>query len=208
MQINYLIFDFDGVLARTLDDNIDLHLKLDTYRTTDRTQIKNKIQDHFSKPRHATSNALSKDEQKQQHDRLNSYIEPILSINNTVFREFLKHVINLKNCKLGIISTGSQKVIRTLLGEMSTNFNPILTFEDSLSKEDKLKTLCDDWKVEPNQCYYITDTISDVLELETQIPKNQIIGCSWGWSGYEGLRTVLPSNQIFKQFDDILTFQF
>lgn len=57
--------------------------------------------------------------------------------------------------------------------------------------------------VEVGEIYYFTDTKTDVWELENYLDKSKIIGCAWGWQGFEKLSEVLPKEQILKEFKDV-----
>jgi leucyl-tRNA synthetase len=45
-----------------------------------------------------------------------------------------------------------------------------------------------------------------VFELENSVGREHIIGCAWGWHGYDKLREVLPEKNILREFKDINTF--
>ena len=60
-----------------------------------------------------------------------------------------------------------------------------------------------DWGVTEEEIVYITDTVADIFELQSFIPKTNLIGCSWGYCGYDLLSKELPSNQILREFSDI-----
>lgn len=54
-----------------------------------------------------------------------------------------------------------------------------------------------------SEVIYVTDTLADVYELETMMPRKHIIGCAWGYCGYAILREELPKEQVLREPTDI-----
>ena len=129
-----------------------------------------------------------------------------LNSQNTVFKIFIDSIKELIGCKFAIVSSGGELYVKKYASEFGIEFDQILTIEDSLSKEDKVETVCHSWKIEVKDCYYITDTVSDVLELREIMNESKILGVSWGWSGIDNLKKVLPQNQIMFDQQDILKY--
>jgi phosphoserine phosphatase len=208
MKISYMekfiIFDFDGVLARSLEDNTKMNLKFNSYPGMTEQEIDQIVIDKFSQPRHNRSRIISKKEKQEILEFSTNIAHKTINSENTIFWKFINSIKKLRDCRFSIVSSGSEIYVKHFANQFDVKFDEILTIEDSLSKEEKVEQVCRNWNVDVKDCYYITDTVSDVLELrEIMNPKN-IYGCAWGWSGIGNLRKVLPDNQIFVEFEDIL----
>jgi CTP synthase (UTP-ammonia lyase)/FMN phosphatase YigB (HAD superfamily) len=211
-QTKHLIFDFDGVLARSLEDNIDVAVVNGHFGTNDREVIKQKVIQKFSRTEHSKDNKLTEAEYAQKLKFSINLTELSLDFNITIFKGFIKSIKQIKNAKLAIVSSGGRayvhKISKEIEQEFGIKFDMVLTCEDSLYKDDKIETVVDYWNVGVQDCYYFTDTISDVVELQDFMDKSKIIGCSWGWLGFDLFATVLPKSQILRGFDDVLGYDF
>jgi beta-phosphoglucomutase-like phosphatase (HAD superfamily) len=204
----YLIFDFDGVFARTAEDNARMHFLLNTYGTQSLEETIEITRSKFSKTKHAKHDNLSHEELKKQLERIQYYGDAVNRIDNTIFTEFANNIANIPNTKLAVVSSGSNNNVIKNSKLIGLDFDLILCAEDSLYKDDKVQTVCDYWGVNPTDCFYFTDTVSDVLELQGLMGNSRIIGCTWGWSGKEELLRVLPSSQILEGYSDIQDYDF
>ncbi len=120
-----------------------------------------------------------------------------------MFNEFIEELKKLKNTKMAVVSSGSNLYVEKMSRNTGLNFDYILGAEDHHSKQYKVEYVAEKWKIDVKDAYYFTDTKTDVLELENLMDKSKIIGCSWGWHGFDRLKEVLPENQILKNFSDI-----
>jgi CTP synthase (UTP-ammonia lyase)/FMN phosphatase YigB (HAD superfamily) len=213
-QTKHLIFDFDGVLARSLDDNWTTVSNEPFFGSINKNkeEYNSYIIQKFSKTEHSKLNKLS---EFQYHEKLKWSLEAtdlIVKYPTSVFKNFIKNIKEIKNAKLAVVSSGGEvyvkKICKEIEAEFGIKFDLVLTCEDSLYKDDKIQTVADNWDVDVQDCYYFTDTISDVVELQDFMNKSKIIGCSWGWLGFDLLKTVLPENQILREFDDVLGYDF
>ncbi len=211
-KTKHLIFDFDGVLARNIENNLDMVIQEPYFGTTDREVYRKLMIKHFSKTFHTKKEKLSDEEYRIKLQRSLDISDLTAKHYNSIFTDFIKNISNLKNTKLAVVSSGGSvyvtKICREIETQFGIKFDAILTCEDSLYKDDKVATVAKLWNVDVRDCFYFTDTISDVVELQDFMDKKKIIGCSWGWLGYDLLATVLPANQILKNFDDVLEYNF
>lgn len=202
--MNYIIFDFDGVLARSLEDDTKCLVMLDTYPNLTPEQINQQTIESYQIIKYARLMTLDKVEFDTKIAWCKEYAKYVLSYENKIFWEFVEAVKQIKDAKLAIVTSGSIDFIKVFVNRLGINFDQILTIEDGLSKENKVERVCKNWNVDVKNAFYITDTVSDVLELREIMGQKNIYGCAWGWSGIENLRKVLPDNQIFVKFNDIL----
>jgi len=201
--MHYLIFDYDGVLADTWE--VGIHALVDqgivnTYEEGRKHRLK-----HFcSKPilqRHEGIHKLKRlKEVETISQRMNQFF---VNQGYKLFDEFIAELGKLKDATMAIVSSGAKISILPNTKKMNLTFSHTLTLEDGLSKEKKILRICKDWNVDVKSILYFTDTLSDVFELETFMPKSKIVGCAWGYLGYEILSKELPDKQILREPKDI-----
>ncbi len=200
-KTKYLIFDFDGVMGDTIEEGVKVNMALDSITEE---EARKQIHNYFSrKPDHAKGHNLTEDQLEKRVDWIKRYGEEMLKLNPPLFEKFIEAVKNLSNTKIAIISAGSGLYIKNRIPETGLNPTHILTYEDHHSKEEKIEQVCKDWGISMQDVYYFTDTKADVYELENCLDRKKIIGCAWGYGGYDGLRELLPENQVLKEFTDI-----
>jgi len=201
-NIKFWIFDFDGVLGDTYDATNRAKVSMGQVKTIEEAE-KTTLHYSNSKPFHGKK-APQKDIDSARI-WTEKYAQHMLKQKLVLFDEFIEELkkIPLKQRKFAIISSGPGIVVRKMLKNIDIDFTHVLCHEDHHSKEEKLIHVCNDWGVSPLDVYYFTDSKSDVWELSPIMDSSKIIGCSWGHSGYDKLRELLPDNQIMKKFSDI-----
>jgi phosphoglycolate phosphatase-like HAD superfamily hydrolase len=120
-----------------------------------------------------------------------------------LFRGFVGELKKLKNVKMAIVSTAYQPVLEQFAGEAGLNFDFIHGFSENFSKVKSIKRIAEDWGTDLNELYFFTDTIRDIIEVKNILNPNRIIGCGWGFHGYQRLKEVLPEAQILQNFKDV-----
>lgn len=197
--MKYLIFDFDGVLGDTLEPLVKINAKVDG---TTETEALNKILSHYDKKTpHGKEKSL---EELEKWSKLYGILGKELHQHGySLFDGFITEISKIKDLKLAIVSTANTTYTISVLKQTGLDFTHVLGFQDHHSKEEKVKMIAKDWEVDLNELYYFTDTKTDFWELEELIDPTKIIGCAWGWQGYDKLLEVLPASQILKEFSDI-----
>lgn len=207
-KTKYLIFDFDGVIGDTWEAGLEVQMKVGdlTKKFANKEEAKEATLQYFSrKPNHAKDTLLTTEQLEARAEWAKKYGEEMAKINPPLFDDFNKIVRDLPNIKTAIISAGSGLYIKNRIAETGLNPTHVLTYEDHYSKEEKIERLCKDWGVSMQDVYYFTDSKADVYELENCMDRKKIIGCAWGYCGYDLLKELLPENQILKDFADINT---
>lgn len=205
---HYLIFDFDGVIADSID-SIAFALKSGwlQFRFLPVIIIKKLIINAVNKPIHSTKQVVSLNKKINILKDYQHIAKILVTQGRTkVFDGFiyqLHKIMKTKNCKLAIVSSGSEIYINSVLKNIDLPFEYIYGVETSLSKENKVRLVCQNWKINLDQCVYFTDSKTDVIELNQILKLEQIIGCAWGFQGYKKLKQILPENQILKEFTDV-----
>ncbi len=200
-KTKYLIFDFDGVIGDTYDICIKANMVLDNL--THEESVKHTIKYFSNKPDHSKGHNLSEAEVRAKLDWIKRYGEIMSKMEYSMFDDFNKAIKGLSKTKIAIISAGSSLYINHRIPETGLNPSHVLTYEDHHSKEEKIEQVCKDWGASMSEVYYFTDTKADVYELEDCLDRKKIIGCAWGYCGYDLLREILPENQILKEAKDI-----
>jgi len=212
-KINHLIFDFDGVICDGLENDLEESIQEMKEQGSDnltRLEFEKEFWDYFEKPSHGKKNNLTEEQKQEKLSHLKKIAKLRLNSNfpaklfDGFILEIQKAVKVNPNLKLAIVSSSSRDFILPLLKKFPTglDWDFVLGAEDSLSKEEKIELILKKWQVKTNQVYYFTDTKTDVLELNEFLGIKNLIGCSWGYQGFDKLTEVLPTNQVLQTFSD------
>ncbi len=206
-ESSYFIFDFDGVICDGLESDLEASICLDEQNGLSREEAIKKFWDYFESPKHGKKNQLTDEEKQNKLNGLQQVAKMRLESESTtqLFENFLKILESIKaKARFAIVSSSSLQFIKPVLekSKMKIEWDMVLGAEDSLSKEEKVQMVCQSWGVTENQVQYITDTKTDVIELNEYLNPNNIIGVAWGYQGAEKLSEVLPKSQILNDFSD------
>lgn len=201
-KTKYFIFDFDGVLADTWKASLKTRIALGVAK--DEIGAAEHAFKYFDeKPNHTRSHNLRQEDLDRRLNWTIEYGKILRDLSFELFNDFIAEVKKIKGAKYAVVSSGSQVYIQPALKRIGLKFSHVLALEEHHSKEEKIEHICKDWGVDVKDVYYFTDTKADVYELENFIDPKKIIGCAWGYCGYEKLAQVLPSRQILKDHKDI-----
>ncbi len=200
----YFIFDFDGVLGDTWKAAINAHVAMGS---PSKEEAENRMLKYFDrKPNHARDVQRTPEKIQSDLDFIRKFGKCVVDSEPQLFKDFIKEVKKHKNAKCAVVSSGSQAYVLPMLEGSGLKFSHILAYEDHASKEEKIEWVCKDWNVGVRDIHYFTDTKADVYELENLLDRSKIVGCAWGYHGFEKLREALPENQILKNFKDMHAF--
>ncbi|MCA9352882.1 HAD family hydrolase [Patescibacteria group bacterium] len=196
----YYIFDWDGVFADSFEASV--RAKFAMGNDTDLEEAREGTIRYASQLHNHTRNSSQEDIERS--DRwTEQYAEFLMKEHIPLFTGFIQEVQKIENVRFAIVSSGPGIVLRKLLRDVPLDFTHVLAYEDHHSKEEKVEHICTDWGVDSTDVYYFTDAKTDVLELRDIMDSTKIIGCSWGYLGFDLLKEVLPEDQILKTFADI-----
>jgi FMN phosphatase YigB (HAD superfamily) len=198
--MEYLIFDFDGVLGDTYESRIAVIQEMEGYSKEEAISSGDK---YFTKSTHTRDLNLDEKTLKSMRDWNVRFGNLLHSKGFELFEGFIEELKKISNVKMAVVSSGSDVYIKSRLENCGVVFSPILSFEDHHSKEEKVEEICKDWKISIDEIYFFTDTISDVVELRNLLGKDKIFGCAWGYQGAEKLLTVLNRTNVLNNFSDI-----
>jgi phosphoglycolate phosphatase-like HAD superfamily hydrolase len=178
-----ILFDFDGVLANTLEPAYMIH-KI--------------INPHFSWEQFEK---LSDGNFHEEYEKLSGHIHPENYLDDyskelagLTLEEKLATLVNhlSQAYTLYVVSSTKSLYIKDFLRkeEVLEKFVGILGADIHTSKVHKIKSILDNEMINPNQCVYITDTIGDIKE--ARVCDVSCIGVTWGLNKKEKLEKENP----------------
>lgn len=201
--MHHIIFDMDGVLADSWKDGNECLLKLHFFADTMVGTIRKQIEYALQVPDHARGSGMTEDEFRTRVTRVHEFGVCLASRKVPLFDAFIDEIRRIPETKVAVVSSNAGIFVQKIAKEIGLPFTHVLAFEDSGSKAEKIETICNDWEIPVTQARYITDTLGDVYELVTIMPRKHIFGCAWGYLGYEVLRKELSEAQILREPKDI-----
>jgi len=200
-KTKYLVFDFDGVIGDTEDALLKNYVALGIASDIEDAKIK-KIT-FFNRYIDSVETELTAEEKKRRLLGSLNFDTSKETFGGTLFKDFIKEINKIRNAKIAIVSGAHGIRIKKVLKKIGLKIDIVLCSEDSHSKITNIKSVCSKWGVGTDDVYYFTDANCDVYELRSTIHQKKIIGCSWGYLGYNELKKTLPENQILKNPKDI-----
>lgn len=194
----------DGVFVDSWDSGNEAFLKLKFNGNTMDEVVKNHKVYTSHKPYHAKGEKVTPEKIKMVTDQLEqAFIIMQQSSKHKFFDGFVNEVLKIKDARFALVSANSRSHLNHFTMNTEIKFTHALSFEDDISKESKVEKVISDWNIKNDEAIYVTDTLADIYELQDFMPKTNLIGCAWGYSGYEDLAKELPERQIMKEFKDI-----
>jgi phosphoglycolate phosphatase-like HAD superfamily hydrolase len=200
--MHHLIFDMDGVLADSWDECTDCLVELKHFSDTREGTYRRHAQYSGTRPDHARGQRFSRDDYEARLTKIRKLGKCLLTKNVPLFGSFIEELKSISESKMAIVSANSGIYVNHIVKQIPLSFTHILSFDEGPSKEDKIENICKDWGIPVSKVIYVTDTLADVYELETIMPREHIIGCAWGYCGYAVLREELPKEQILREPQD------
>ncbi len=198
----YFVFDFDGVIGNTYQRVIEARAM---FEETTFEKAKILLDEYFdNKTNHAKDVTLDTIEHFRK--LIDFTADFLVETGFRLFNEFVDEIKKISNARIAIVSSGSAKYVLPALKKSKLKYSHVLCYEDHHSKEEKLLTIVKAWKIDVKDIIYVTDTKTDVYELENLLGKENILGCAWGFQGKEKLLEVLPPENILEAFSDLNKF--
>ena len=199
--MHYIIFDFDGTLADSWDATLKTHAEM-TGKTIEETSTE-MLNHRLVTPRYTKDRVYTQAETDELMKFRKDEYELKVKHELRLFTSFVEELHKLKDVKMAVVSTAFQPALEKFCTESGLSFTHVIGFGPNFSKEVKMEEIAQDWKVDLNQIYFVTDTIRDVVEAKTFLDPSKILGCAWGFHGPDRLLEVLPKEQILYNFEDI-----
>lgn len=206
MQINKIIFDFDGTIADSLEILIDtISYVLNNYGYENLDISKEKIRKNSIKELFKSSNIsllklpfILNSINKQLSDKI-EFIKPIAGITD-IIKE-----LNIKNFNLNIISSNNSENIKKFLKNNDLNdvFDNIYTERSVFGKHKVINKFLNKYNLKKENIIYIGDEVRDILAAKQSGIK--IIAVSWGFNEANMLERYSPDFIAYNP-TDILNF--
>jgi phosphoglycolate phosphatase len=195
------LFDFDGVLVKSLDiyeKTVSLVLdKINQPLTRGREEFLELFEGNFYE-------SLVK-----RGVDLKEFMEASGAVFSQINYNKMKSVAAMlavvkelkKNNILLVISSNDSVTIQKALEKFGYNgyFQEVLGSDFMLSKKDKMLYAKDKYQVDPDDIYYIGDTTGDIKEGRAAGVKT--VGVTWGWHDKERMAAVKPDYLLEKPED-------
>lgn len=181
-----VIFDFDGVLANTIQLSFDIHKEFNPDFTME------KLQDicngnFIDNMKHENKNMSHKD----PTNFYEKYKEQIMKM--TIDEILVKTILELnKNYVLAVVSSTTTMYIRNFLEKENVDkcFSDILGADVHSDKTIKINSLLEKYNIKPNNAVFVTDSLGDILEGNKCGVTS--IGVTWGVHGKDNLEKGNP----------------
>lgn len=188
MKTKFILFDFDGVIADSFD------LAFDTAKTICPAITKEDYQKRFEGNIHDVKHpeAFHSDDCKHDLDWFNIYV-PKMKERAKLFSGMSEVILELeKNYMLVIVSSTVTFPIEEFLTlyNLRNHFDWVMGSDVHTSKVEKIKMVFEKYKINSNDCLFITDTLGDMHEAEKMnVPS---VGVTWGFCTPETLQKGNP----------------
>lgn len=192
----------DGVLSDSWDNSIDGLIPTRLHGNTREEVLKSHMQYCLRKPIHARNGTMTPERKLKISEALDTLCDYLNTTDTPLFDEFIQEIQKIDG-RFAVVSANGGRYVYKQAQRIALQFSHVLAWENSSSKEEKIELICKDWNIPVSEVIYVTDTLADVYELETIMPRTHIIGCAWGYCGYTILREELPKTQILRNPKDI-----
>ncbi len=185
-MLKAIIFDFDGVIADTFQMCLNIH-------RDNKRNITTKLYRDFHNGNVYESKVL-KFTEKETKNFWKCYCDNVSSKHLFPVKEQISQLA--KKQKIFIISSTTECVIADFLSStgMKKYFQKIMGVETHKSKVEKFKMIFKEYRLEPKECIFVTDTLGDLREAKkVGVPT---IAVTWGYHGKTRLKKGSPNLMI------------
>jgi len=185
----YIVFDFDGTIADTYEDilNIVKDLKKDKYKEINFKDIRD----------HGTRYLIKKS--GIPFWKIPKFIYQVTSKlkkrnNIKLFPEILDVFKKLsENYKLGVVSSNSEENVKIVLKRYKVEnlFEFVYSNSSLFGKHFVLKRMCKKYKINPDDVIYVGDEDRDIVAAKKA--KIKIIAVTWGFNSEKLLKEKKPN---------------
>lgn len=195
------LLDFDGVIADTLDEAYQTNrqfikelglppLTKETFRLMYKKNIHDAMKEYgVTKENFKNLWSMIKEREKRKVNKV------------FLYPSILTLLKKLRECHLYIITSSSTKAVESYLKrkKLFQYFQAVWGAEKGTSKVKKIKKILKKEKVTPQQAYFVTDTVGDVLEGKKAGVR--IIAVGWGYHKKKELAETSPDYLFGTQKD-------
>jgi phosphoglycolate phosphatase len=183
MKRKHLLFDFDGVIADSFEQAYEVSSSIIKSLTKDeyRSQFEGNIYDSLEKE----SQLCTVSEYFEIYSKRMKDVSLIDGIGDLIRRSSNDH-------ELSIVSSSTTEIITNYLivHDLKKHFLKIAGAEEERCKSKKIKQICQEYEVMPENCLFITDTLGDIREAERSGVRS--VAVTWGFHDEERLNKGNP----------------
>ncbi|HRY31143.1 MAG TPA: HAD family hydrolase [Candidatus Paceibacterota bacterium] len=187
-----ILFDFDGVILDSFSPAYEASKMIHPRMTED--EYREAFEGNINNP-HSHTHECG-DDCRKDIDFFEKYI-PLMKKRTKIF-DGMENVIKKlsENYILCIVSSTITLPIRKLLKKSTLEkyFNEILGNDVHKSKVEKIKMIMHKYKINKDDCIFVTDTLGDMKEARAVNIKS--IGVSWGFHKIETLKKGSPEKIV------------
>jgi phosphoglycolate phosphatase-like HAD superfamily hydrolase len=188
MKPTALVFDFDGVLADTYEAYVNFLAK--TFRQKEAWARKRVLQDSLE---HLPKNLVYQLLSRVYFHRFGHYLAKQTGL---IFEDRLAEIAKIELPK-AVLTRTTRKICHNMLGEEVDMFVEINGRNQSKNKIHGLEQICRHPEFDKQSLLFFTDTIADILQMQTVLRQDQIYAVAWGrFNRLELLQKHLPREQI------------
>lgn len=199
MKSKIVFFDFNGVIADSFDAAFAVNKMIYPLITEDiyRKRFEGNINDDLKE----------EEIKKVHHDNVDFFAEYEPRLLACDIFPGMKEVIEAgaKDCTLVIVSSTNTDLIKKFLSlhHIDHYFTEIMGNDVHKSKIAKIEMALDKYRIDANDCLFITDTLGDIKEAHHM--KVPTVAVTWGYQSIETLAKGNPS-RIVNTSQKLLSF--
>lgn len=186
-MIKYIVFDFDGTIANTID----------VIKEIVRTSLDDFSEDDYELLRNEGIKEVIKRKNIPMHKIPKMVLLITSQLKNKTNIPLFAGMINViqtlaTNYKLGIVSSNSEENIRQCLEkhQLDKVFDFVFSQSSIFGKHLVLKKMCQRYKLNPSEIIYVGDEDRDIIACQKVKIKNMAV--CWGYNAENRFRAVAP----------------
>ncbi|OQB30370.1 MAG: Phosphoglycolate phosphatase [Bacteroidetes bacterium ADurb.Bin174] len=186
-MIKYIVFDFDGTIANTID----------VIKEIVRTSLDDFSEDDYELLRNEGIKEVIKRKNIPMHKIPKMVLLITSQLKNKTNIPLFAGMINViqtlaTNYKLGIVSSNSEENIRQCLEkhQLDKVFDFVFSQSSIFGKHLVLKKMCQRYKLNPSEIIYVGDEDRDIIACQKVKIKNMAV--CWGYNAENRLSAVAP----------------
>lgn len=186
-MIKYIVFDFDGTIANTIEDIKEIaRTSLDDFSEDDYELLRNEGIKEVIKRKNIPMHKIPKMVLLITSQLKNKTNIPLFAGMRNVIQTLAT------NYKLGIVSSNSEENIRQCLEkhQLDKVFDFVFSQSSIFGKHLVLKKMCQRYKLNPSEIVYVGDEDRDIIACQKVKIKNMAV--CWGYNAEKRLRAVAP----------------
>jgi phosphoglycolate phosphatase-like HAD superfamily hydrolase len=189
------VFDFDGVLANTKELFVS-YLAKAPFMNEEKARATIEKNSLKYEPSSMISHILEKFFLGELEKHLGENPSDLL------FLERVKELYALEGRKF-VLSKNQPHFIRTMLGKHTDLFIEIYGMDFAKTKDLGIQKILESENLTSEDCIFITDTVSDILEVENIVLNKNLYAVDWGYCTENDLRKYVSQENFLSDFKSL-----